>query len=39
VETRLYPGVSHIGIILSLAHGFRGRTNLHQDMLRFIRSH
>ncbi len=39
VETRLYPGVSHIGIILSLAHGFRGRTTLHQDMLRFIRSH
>jgi acetyl esterase/lipase len=39
VETRIYPGVSHIGIILSLAHGFRGRTTLHQDMLDFIRSH
>ncbi len=39
VEVRTYPGVSHIGIILSLAHGFRSRTTLHQDMLRFIRSH
>jgi len=39
VEARIYPGVSHIGIILSLAHGFRGRTTLHQDMLDFIRSH
>ena len=39
VETHRYPGVSHIGIILSLAYGFRGRTTLHQDMLRFIRSH
>jgi acetyl esterase/lipase len=39
VEAHRYPGASHIGIILSLAHGFRGRTNLHQDMLRFIRSH
>jgi acetyl esterase/lipase len=38
VETRRYPGVGHVGIILSLAHGFRGRTTLHQDMLRFIRS-
>lgn len=38
VETRRYPGVGHIGIILSLAHGFRGRTTLHQDMLDFIRN-
>ena len=38
VETHRYPGVGHIGIILSLAHGFRGRTTLHRDMLRFIRS-
>jgi acetyl esterase/lipase len=38
VETHRYPGVSHIGIILSLAYGFRGRTTLHQDMLKFIRS-
>lgn len=39
VETRRYPGVGHVGIILSLAYGFRGRTTLHQDMLAFIRSH
>jgi acetyl esterase/lipase len=34
-----YPGIGHIGIILSLAPGFRGRTTLRQDMLDFIRSH
>jgi hypothetical protein len=34
-----YPGVGHIGIILSLAPGFRGRTTLRQDMLDFIHSH
>ena len=34
-----YPGVGHIGIILSLAPGFRGHTSLRQDMLDFIRSH
>ncbi len=39
VTVKLYPGASHIGIILSLAHGFRSRTTLHQDMLAFIRSH
>ena len=39
VEARVYPGVSHVGIILSLAHGFRGRTTLHKDMLDFIRKH
>ncbi len=31
-----YPGVGHIGIILSLAPGFRGRTTLQDDMTRFI---
>ncbi len=34
-----YPGVGHIGIILSLAPGFRGKTTLREDMLRFIQSH
>jgi acetyl esterase/lipase len=34
-----YPDVGHIGIILSLAPGFRGRTTLRQDMLDFIHSH
>lgn len=31
-----YKGASHLGILLSLAHGFRGRTTLREDMLRFI---
>jgi acetyl esterase/lipase len=36
VEVKSYPGVGHIGIILSLAPGFRGRTTLRQDVLDFI---
>ena len=36
IELIQYDGVSHLGIIISLAHGFRGRTTLHADMLRFI---
>jgi len=39
VETRIYPGVGHIGIILSLAPGFRGLTPLRQDMLDFVAAH
>jgi acetyl esterase/lipase len=31
-----YPGVGHIGIILSLAPGFRGRTSLRADMIDFV---
>ena len=38
-ETRRYPGTGHIGIILSLLPGFRGRTTLRQDMAAFIQSH
>ena len=38
VDVHRYPGIGHVGIILSLARGFRGRTTLHQDMLRFIRT-
>ena len=34
-----YPGTGHIGIILSLAPGFRGRTTLRQDMQDFINAH
>jgi acetyl esterase/lipase len=34
-----YPGTGHVEIILSLVPGFRGATNLRQDMLDFIRSH
>jgi acetyl esterase/lipase len=38
VTVKSYPGVGHIGIILSLAPGLRGLTTLRQDMLDFIRS-
>jgi acetyl esterase/lipase len=33
-----YPGIGHIGIILSLAPGFRGRTSLRADMIDFVES-
>ncbi len=36
VDVKLYDGVSHLGIILSLAPGFRDRATLYQDMLDFI---
>lgn len=39
VETRTYPGVSHIGIILSLAPMLRSRDTLYADMLAFIAAH
>ncbi|HEY2069957.1 MAG TPA: alpha/beta hydrolase [Rhizomicrobium sp.] len=39
VQEILYPGVGHTGIILSLAPGFRGKTTLRDDMLRFMREH
>lgn len=38
-EVIKYPGVGHVGIILSLAPGFRGKTTLREDMVRFIQSH
>jgi len=31
-----YPGIGHVGIILSLAPGFRGRTSLRDDVTRFV---
>lgn len=34
-----YSGTGHVGILLSLVPGFRGGTNLRQDMLDFIRAH
>jgi acetyl esterase/lipase len=37
VELIEYKGVGHLGLVLSLAHGFRHSTTLHDDMLRFIR--
>ncbi|MGA9794511.1 MAG: alpha/beta hydrolase [Rhizomicrobium sp.] len=39
VQTKLYPGVGHIGIILSLAPILRTDTTLENDMVRFIDSH
>ena len=33
-----YPGATHLGIILSLAPGFRDNTTLYQDILAFITS-
>jgi acetyl esterase/lipase len=34
-----YPGVGHIGILLSLAPGFRGNTTLREDIAKFVMSH
>jgi acetyl esterase/lipase len=39
VETKFYPGIGHIGIILSLAPGFRGNTTLREDVAQFIQAH
>ena len=36
VELIQYDGIGHLGILLSLAYGFRGRTSLRDEMLRFI---
>ena len=36
VKVVTYPGVGHIGIILSLAPGFRGRTALRDDITDFV---
>jgi acetyl esterase/lipase len=38
VETKEYDGVGHIGIILSLAPGFRGRTTLREDIVAFVKA-
>jgi acetyl esterase/lipase len=37
VKVVTYPGVGHIGIILSLAPGFRGRTTLRDDITDFVK--
>lgn len=39
VETKTYPGVGHLGIILSLAPGLGPQTTLRDDILRFIATH
>jgi acetyl esterase/lipase len=39
VELKSYPGTGHIGIILSLAPGFRGNTALRDDVTQFVMTH
>jgi acetyl esterase/lipase len=39
VEVKSYPGVGHIGIVLSLAPGFRGNTSLREDIAQFVMTH
>jgi acetyl esterase/lipase len=39
VEEKLYPGVGHIGILLSLTRWFRDQTSLRDDMAAFVRAH
>jgi len=36
VEARVYPGISHVGIILSIAPMLRGNTTLRQDIINFV---
>jgi acetyl esterase/lipase len=38
-DVKFYPDVGHIGIILSLAPGFRGNTTLRDDMTNFVMTH
>jgi dipeptidyl aminopeptidase/acylaminoacyl peptidase len=38
-DVKFYPGVGHIGIILSLAPGFRGNTTLRDDITNFVMTH
>lgn len=38
-EVKEYPGIGHIGIILSLAPGFRGNTSLRDDITQFVMTH
>ncbi len=39
VELHRYPDVGHIGLVLSLAPGFRGNTTLRADVARFVERH
>jgi len=36
VTTQIYPGVAHIGIILALAKGFRGKASVLEDISQFV---
>jgi len=39
VKEIIYPGVAHIGIILALADGFRGKAPVLNDIADFIDAH
>jgi acetyl esterase/lipase len=39
VKEIVYPGVAHIGIILSVAKPFRARTTLREDIVTFVTTH
>lgn len=39
VDVKMYPGLGHIGIILSTARGFRGKAPTLEDMDEFLRRH
>jgi len=38
-EEGIYPGIGHMGLLVSLVPGLRSRTSLYRDMLDFIRAH
>jgi len=38
VQQKVYPGVGHVGLLLSLTHVFRARSSLFEDMTAFIRA-
>ena len=38
-DVKFYPGVGHIGLVLSLAPGFRGNTTLRDDVVTFVTTH
>jgi acetyl esterase/lipase len=39
VEEKIYPGASHVGIMLALSRPFRGRAPVLADVVRFFRTH
>ncbi|TAL31191.1 MAG: alpha/beta hydrolase [Alphaproteobacteria bacterium] len=39
VTVRIYPGIYHEAMVLSLLHGFRGKTPLLHDIATFIKEH
>jgi acetyl esterase/lipase len=39
VQEIIYPGIGHMGIMLALAPGFRGRAPVRDDIVRFVAAH